>query len=144
MDLRLGRPRRSLQTLAPRAGCCASEVSVNRQAAHLVEQRAKADAQESCRLAPVATRGLERAENGLTLDRLDLRLEVERRAPGCVRHGAIGFVAIAAGARLRTPAVAVRVAEREVPRLQRAAGAEHRRPLDRVPQLAHVAGPRVM
>src|SRR5689334_2829964 len=49
----------------------------NREPAHLVEQRAQADPQQARRLAAVAARRLERAENRLTLHGLHLALKIE-------------------------------------------------------------------
>ena len=60
------------------------DAGVNRQPPHLVEQRAQADAEQRGGLPAVATGRLERAQDRLALDRLDLGLEVETGVRGGV------------------------------------------------------------
>ena len=79
--------------------------------------------------------GLEGALDGVALDRLDLGLELERPPAAACRRLAVVRPAVA---------VAVPVGQREVARLERAAGAEHGGALDGVPELAHVARPGVV
>src|SRR6185369_13430574 len=91
--------RRAACTALHSAPAVALRRRADRQPPHLVEEGAQADPQQVRRLAPVATRGLERAQDGLALHRLHLALEIERRR--------------------RARAVAVGARHREVARLQR-------------------------
>src|SRR3954453_15472508 len=81
-DFRRNRKAGSLQNSARRAGSCALPGSVHRQPAHLVEQRAEADAEQAGGLAAFPARRFQRPEDRLALDGLDLGLQVERTAVG--------------------------------------------------------------